>query len=78
MCSENLNLIVFNIITGINKSKTLTKHISCECKCKFDERSSNSDQLWNNDKCCCECKIMYVKKIMFGILLHEIMKMENI
>ena len=77
MCSENLNLIVFNIITGINKSKTLTKHISCECKCKFDGRSSNSDQLWNNDKCCCECEIMYVKKIMFGILLHEIMKMEN-
>ena len=78
MCSENLNLIVFNIITGINKPKTLTKHTSCECKCKFDGRSSNSDQLWNNDKCWCECKIMYVKKIMFGILLHEIMKMENI
>ena len=34
--TEDLNLSVFNIITGINKSKTLTKHISCECKCKFD------------------------------------------
>ena len=35
--TEDLNLRMFNIITGINKSKTLTKHISCECKCKFDE-----------------------------------------
>ena len=30
--TEDLNLSVFNIITGINESKTLTKHISCECK----------------------------------------------
>ena len=33
---KDLNLSVLNIITGINQSKTLTKHISCECKCKFD------------------------------------------
>ena len=26
------------MITGINKSKTLTKHVSCEYKCKFDGR----------------------------------------
>ena len=29
---EDLNLIVFSIITGINELKILTKHISCECK----------------------------------------------
>ena len=23
------------MITGINESKTLTKHILCDCKCKF-------------------------------------------
>ena len=45
-----------NTITGINESKTLTKHISCECKCKFDGRKCNSSQWWNNDKCFCECK----------------------
>ena len=48
--TEDLNLSVFNMITGINESKTLTKHISCECKCKFDGRKCNSDQWWNNDK----------------------------
>ena len=32
------------------------KHISCECKCRFDGKKCNSDQWWNNDKCQCECK----------------------
>ena len=27
----DLNLHVFNFITGINESKTLIKHLSCEC-----------------------------------------------
>ena len=44
------------MITGINESKTFTKHISCECKCRFDGRKCNSDQWWNNDKCQRECK----------------------
>ena len=39
--TEDLNCSVFNMITGINKSKILTKHISCECKCKFDGRKCN-------------------------------------
>ena len=42
--TEDLNLSVFNMITGINEPKTLTKHISCECKCKLDGRKCNSDQ----------------------------------
>ena len=60
------------MITGINELKTLPKDISCECKCRFDGRKCNSYQWWNNDKCRCECLEC------FGILLHVIMKMENI
>ena len=52
--TEDLNLSVLNIISVINESKTLTKHISCECKCKFDGRKCNSDQWSNNNKCRCE------------------------
>ena len=37
------------MIAGINGSKTLTKHMLCECK--FDGRKCNSNQLRNNDKC---------------------------
>ena len=54
--TEDLNLGIFNMITGMNESKTLAKHISCECKCRLDEGKCNSDQWWNNDKCPCECK----------------------
>ena len=54
--TKDLNLSMFSMITGINESKTLTKYISCECKCKFDGRKCNSDQWWNNDKYRCECK----------------------
>ena len=49
--TKDLNLSVFNIITGINESKSLTKNISCECKWKFDGRKCNSYQWWNNDRC---------------------------
>ena len=38
---EDLSLNVFNIIKGINKSKTLTKYASCKCECKFDGRKCN-------------------------------------
>ena len=53
---EDLSLNDFNMITGINESKTLKNHISCKCECKFDGRKCNSHQKWNNDKYWCECK----------------------
>ena len=37
--TENLNLSVLNMITGINESKMLRRHISCECKCRFNEKN---------------------------------------
>ena len=51
------------MITGINESKTSTKHISHECKCKFDSKKCNSNQKWNNDKCHCECKSVEVHHV---------------
>ena len=53
---EDLNLNIFNMITGINELKTLTKHISYNCEYKFDSRKCNSNQNWNNNKWWCECK----------------------
>ena len=76
--TEDLNLSVFNMITGINESKTLTKHISCECKCKFDERKCNLNNggiMINVDV---GVKNIYVKKIIFGIPVYVFVKMENI
>ena len=46
------------MITGISDlKKTLTKHISCKCKCKFDSRKYDSHQKWNNGQFWCQCKI---------------------
>ena len=43
--TEDLNLSILNMITGMNQSKTLIKkQISSEYKCKFDQRKCNSDQ----------------------------------
>ena len=54
--TEDLSIRVFNIFTGINEWKTLTKHISCARMCKFNGRKCKSDQWWNSDKCRCEFK----------------------
>ena len=51
MCSEDLNLNMLDMIPGINELKTLSKHILCECKSKFDGRKCNSNQWRNSDKC---------------------------
>ena len=79
--TEDLNLHVFNMVRGINVSKTLVKHMSCKCRCKLHGRKSNSNQKWNTYKCRCECKnrenVMCAKSIMFGILLHVVTKIVN-
>ena len=51
--TEDLNLSMFNKITGIgvNELKILTKYILCKCERKFDGRKCNSNQWWNNNKC---------------------------
>ena len=74
--AEDLNLNMFNIITGIKESKTLTKHILCECKCRFNVIQTNGGikiNVYVSVK-----SVMHVKKIMFGILLRVIIKMKNI
>ena len=74
-----LNIHVFNMIPGKNESNILTKDISCECTCRFDEKnviqinggtSVNVDVSIKN--------VVYLKKIILGILVHVVVKMENI
>ena len=54
----------------------LTKHTSCNCKCKFDGIKCNWNQKWNNDKYLCECKNSIT--LMFRILVHLFVKLMNI
>ena len=68
---DNVNLNVLNMIASINESKTLTKHISSECK--FDGRKCNSDQKLNDSKCRYQFKNPeehhVCKEGIFGILV---------
>ena len=69
--TEDLNVSFSIMIIGINESKTLTEHVSCECKCKFDETKCKSNQWLNNNNV-----DMSIKNV-FWILLHVIVRMEN-
>ena len=44
------------MITNKNEAKAMTEHISCDCKCKFNSTTCNSNQKWNNKTFQCECK----------------------
>ena len=59
----DLNIYVFDMITGKNESKLLTKDISCQCKSRFDQKNViqiNSGTTINVDVSV--INILYVKK----------------
>ena len=68
------------MITRINESKTLAKHVSWEFKCKFDSKfnviSTKKGIMINLDAIAKH--IIYIKKIIFEILVHVVAKIENI
>ena len=80
--TEDVTLIVLDMIPRINESKTLTKRKSCEFKCKFDSTKFDSDRKWNDNKCQHEykntIKNMLPKMIIFGILENVLVKKVNI
>ena len=44
------------MITNKNEGKAIKKHISRDCKSKFNSTTCNSNQKWNNKTCQYECK----------------------
>ena len=53
---KDVNVKTFNIITNKNETKTMTNHISYDCKCKFNGTNCNSNPKWNKKFFPCECK----------------------
>ena len=45
---EDLNLLAFYMLTGVNESRILTKHISCKYKFKFHSKTCKSNRKSNN------------------------------
>ena len=70
---------MINIITEINESKTLTKIFVVNVNVNLMEEvvtQINGGIMINVDGSV--KNVIYVKKVMFGMLLHVIVKMENI
>ena len=61
--TKDVNIKVPNIITNRNGAKTLIKHISYDCKCKFNSTTCNSYQKRNNKHINSSVESMYVQKI---------------
>ena len=72
---ENLNFIVYNMITGRNKSKMLTRHISCKCKVNLTIENVTwiKSEIMINDGVSgkIQMKIMHVKKLYSDICICE-------
>ena len=63
------------MITGTNESKTLTKHILCKCTCRFDGKNVTQINGGITINVIVSVKnVIYVKKIIFGILLQVAVK----
>ena len=54
--TKYINVKLFNMITNKNEDKAMTKHISCDFKCKLNSTTCNSNQKWNQKTCQYECK----------------------
>ena len=52
--TKDANVRVLNMIKNRNEAKTMVKHISCDCICKFNSTICNSNQKWSNETCQCE------------------------
>ena len=77
--TKDKNVKSFNMITNKNEAKTMAKHISCDCKCKFNSTACNSNQKWNIKHANVNVKIIVsAKRIIAGILANVFVKIANI
>ena len=59
---KNLNVKVFNLMSGTNKTRRIEWHETCKFKCRSNS-SVCSNERWNDDKCRCECKELIDKGV---------------
>ena len=60
---KNLNVKLFNVVSGINETRCIECHETCKCKCRFNSSVCNNKQRWNDDKWRCELKELIDKGI---------------
>ena len=60
---KNLNVKVFNLVSGTNEKRRIEWHETCKCKRRFNTSVCNNKQCWNYDKCRCESKELIDKGV---------------
>ena len=60
---KNINVNVFNLMSRINETRSMICHETCKCVCRLTKAICNSRQIWNKDKCRCECKEDLINKL---------------
>ena len=51
--TKDINVKAFNMITNKHEAKAMKEYISCDCICKLNDATCNSNQKWNNKRCQC-------------------------
>ena len=52
---KNINVKVFNLMSRFSETRSIIWHETCKCVCRLTTAICNSRQIWNEDKCRCEC-----------------------
>ena len=53
-------------MSRINETRQILWHETCKCVCRLSVAACYTKQMWNDDKCRCECKEDLVDKIVWG------------
>ena len=61
---KNINVKVFNLMSRINETRQIIWHETCKCVWRLTSAVCNSRQIWNEDKCGCECKEDLINKMV--------------
>ena len=62
--AKNINVKVFNLMSRINEARQIIWHETCKCVCRLTTAICNSRQIWNKNKCRCECKEDLINKLV--------------
>ena len=60
---KSINVKVFNLMSRINETRQIIWLETCKCVCRLTSAVCNSRQIWNEDKCECECKEDLINKM---------------
>ena len=60
---KNLNVKVFNLVSGTNETRRIERNEMCKSECRFNSSVCDNKQRWNDDKYWCECKELIDKGV---------------